>query len=222
MNDELYDEILNNGLGLNSPSLDLASKTITILNQANESVDSLPVSEIPGDKLVPEELIEETHNAINGAVDGVTSSQIHMQSQLDSIFAIINDSASVNRIEDVDGCAYLTEATGSVLGEVDTFLQEIVKVALKQMGAITAYLAAQIDVDQLTTLLQGLNSSYDEFENAMAKLISDEVALINELRNKLESSSLAQSLELLWSDPCAQAVLDQTLSPELKDILNGQ
>ncbi|MFH0274889.1 DUF7217 family protein [Vibrio jasicida] len=220
MNDDLYNEILQNGLGLNSPSLDLTSGAITTLNDANAAVDSLPIAVPPADG-VTQELVDETHAAINSATLVMTDAQSQMQTNLDNMFATINSASGVNRLEDVSGCSNLTNATGTLTGEADEFINGINSTAQQQIDAINDYLAGTIDTEQLTQILDSLNSTYDTYETQLKTLLDNELALINDMTNKLKSSSLAKSVELLWSDPCAQAILDQTLSPEIKDILNG-
>ncbi len=220
MNDDLYNEILENGLGLNSPSLDLTSGAITTLNNANDAVDSLPIAVPPADG-VTQELVDNTHAAINSSKSIMTDAQNQMQNNLDNVFSTINSASSVNRLEGLSGCINLTNATGTLMGEADEFINGISATAQLQIDAISDYLAGAIDTTEITQLLNDLNSDYSSYETAFKALLDKELELLNDMANKLQSSSLAKSLELLWSDPCAQAILDQTLSPDIKDILNG-
>ncbi|EJB8454803.1 hypothetical protein MW332_004646 [Vibrio parahaemolyticus] len=220
MNDDLYNEILENGLGLNSPSLDLTSGAITTLNNANDAVDSLPIAVPPADG-VTQELVDNTHAAINSSKSIMTDAQSQMQNNLDNVFSTINSASSVNRLEGLSGCINLTNATGTLMGEADEFINGISATAQLQIDAISDYLAGAIDTTEITQLLNDLNSDYSSYETAFKALLDKELELLNDMANKLQSSSLAKSLELLWSDPCAQAILDQTLSPDIKDILNG-
>lgn len=220
MNDDLYNEILENGLGLNSPSLDLTSGAITTLNNANDAVDSLPIAVPPVDG-VTQELVDNTHAAINSSKSIMTDAQSQMQNNLDNVFSTINSASSVNRLEGLSGCINLTNATGTLMGEADEFINGISATAQLQIDAISDYLDGAIDTTEITQLLNDLNSDYSSYETAFKALLDKELELLNDMANKLQSSSLAKSLELLWSDPCAQAILDQTLSPDIKDILNG-
>ncbi|PMT73889.1 hypothetical protein C1S86_24355 [Vibrio parahaemolyticus] len=220
MNDDLYNEILENGLGLNSPSLDLTSGAITTLNNANDAVDSLPIAVPPADG-VTQELVDNTHAAINSSKSIMTDAQSQMQNNLDNVFSTINSASSVNRLEGLSGCINLTNATGTLMGEADEFINGISATAQLQIDAISDYLDGAIDTTEITQLLNDLNSDYSSYETAFKALLDKELELLNDMANKLQSSSLAKSLELLWSDPCAQAILDQTLSPDIKDILNG-
>lgn len=219
MNDELYNEILQNGLGLNSPSLDLASGTLSTLDDASAAVDTLPIAVPPADG-VTQALVDDTHAAIDGASSVVTDSRSQMQSSLDSVITTINSAGSVNRIEDIDGCDYLTNATGSLMGDADEFLTGITNNAQAQIDAIAQYLAGDITTAEITQMLTDLNAAYKPFEDSVKGILANELALANDMVKKIQSSSLSKTIELLWSDPCAKAVLDQTLSPEIKDILN--
>ncbi|NAW59641.1 MULTISPECIES: DUF7217 family protein [unclassified Vibrio] len=220
MNDDLYNEILQNGLGLNSPSLTLTSSTLTTLGNANTAVDSLPIAAPPADG-VTQELVDATHAAINGSLVCTAASQNQMQTHLDQLFATINCASGVNRIEDVQGCDYLMNATGSLLGDIDEFLNGMTTTAQQQMDAIARYVSGEIDTAAITQILTDLNGAYAGFESRINAILASELTLMSDLTKKLQSSSLAKSVSLLWSDPCAQAVLDHTLSPDIKDILNG-
>lgn len=219
MNNDLYNEILQNGLGLNSPSIVLASNTLSTLSSANAAVDTLPIA-VPPSGGVTQTLVDDTHRAINGASSVVTDSKSQMQSSLDSIIITINSAGSVNRIEDIDGCAYLTNATGSLMGDADEFLTGITNTAQAQIDAIAQYLAGSITTAQITQTLTDLNAAYKPFENSLKAILANELALAAQMLKKTQSSSLSKTIELLWTDPCANALLDRTLSAEIKDILN--
>lgn len=220
MSDALYNEILKNGLGLNSPSITLASSTITTLNDANTAVDTLPIAIPPADG-VTQELVDSTHATINKSILSVTNSQDQMQDGLDNLFSSINSSSSANRIDDVSGCSNLTNSTGSLTGEADEFFNGIADTAQSQIDAISKYLLGEITTQEITDLLTSLNESYQAFEDGLTDLFSKEAELAKEMANKITSSSMATTVDLLWKDPCAQALLDVTLSDEIKDILNG-
>lgn len=219
MNDALYNEILQNGLGLNSPSLDLASDTLGSLDDASNAVDSLPIAIPPADG-VTQELVDDTHEAINSASSVMSNSQSQMQSSLDSIITTINSAGSVNRVEDIDGCDYLTNSTGSLMGDADEFITGISDTALAQIDAISRYLLGELTTEEITQILTSLNGAYKPFEDSVKNILANELTLANEMIKKIQSSSLSKTLDLLWSDPCAQAVLNQTLSDDIKDILN--
>ncbi len=221
MNDNLYNEIVNNGLGLNSPSIDGVSDGLSTLNNASTAVDSLPIAEPPATVGVPQALVDDTNAAIDGALASMTSAQTHMQTNVNNVFSNIVSASTVNRIESVSGCDYLTNLTGSIMGDADPFITSISGNAQTQIDAINDYLASIIDVDALTTALESANGLYKDFEDSLNGLIANESALMGDLQNKITSSSLAKSVALLWNDPCAQAILDNTLSDDVKGILNN-
>lgn len=220
MSNDLYDEILGNGLGLDSPSLQLMTQSMGSLNDANSAVDTLPIATPPATVGVPQSLVDETHAAINGALLSMSGSQSHMQTKVDNVFSDIVSASTVNRIEAASGCDYLTNLTGSIMGDADTFITAISDNALAQITAISDYLTGNIDLETLTTTLSSTNTLYQGWEDSLNGLIANEVSLMGDLQNKITASSLAKSVALLWADPCAQAILDNTLSEDVKDILN--
>jgi len=220
MSDALYDEIVKNGLGLNSPTIDIMDGGIGTLNDASHAVDSLPIAEPPATVGVPQSLVDDTNAAINGASASMTGTRTHMQNKVDNVFSDIVSASTANRIEDALGCDYVANLTGSIMGDADAFIDGISSNAQSQIDAISDYLSGKTDIDGLTAALEAANGAYKGFEDSLNALIDREAALMKTLQNKITSSSLTKSVALLWNDPCAQAILDNTLSDDVKDILN--
>lgn len=220
MSNDLYDEILGNGLGLDSPSLQLMTQSMGTLNDANTAVNTLPIATPPATVGVPQSLVDDTHAAINSALLSMNDTQSHMQTKVDNVFSDIVSASTVNRIEAASGCDYLTNLTGSIMGDADAFITAISDNAQTQITAISDYLAGNIGLEALTTALSSANTLYQGWEDSLNGLITNEVTLMGDLQNKITSSSLGKSVALLWADPCAQAILDNTLSDDVKDILN--
>ena len=106
------------------------------------------------------------------------------------------------------------------MGDADEFITGISDTALAQIDAISRYLLGELTTEEITQILTNLNGAYKPFEDSVKNILANELTLANEMIKKIQSSSLSKTLDLLWSDPCAQAVLNQTLSDDIKDILN--
>lgn len=218
MSDALYDEIVTNGLGLSSPSIALADSSISELNSVSSALDALPIAVAPAPGFT-QEWIDAAKAPINSAAVELSAAQSTMQTSCDNLFTHIQMASGVNRIEGASGCGDLTNVTGSIMGELDPMLDAISQSAQSQLALIQAYLAGTLEITEFINQFDALGASYQSALNAIQNQFDKESALVSEMVNKVTSSSLAKSVSLLWSDPCAQAVLDNTLSPEVKNIL---
>lgn len=219
MSDALYDEIVTNGLGLSSPSISVADESITQLNSVNTALDSLPIA-VPPAPGFTQEWVDSAKAPVNSSVVELSSAQTTMQTNCDNVFTSIQMSSSVNRIEGVQGCGDLTNVTGSIMGELDPMFNAISQTAQSQLDLINSFLAGALDINDFMNQFDVLGASYQSSLDAIQNQFDKESSLLSDMMNKVTSSSLAKSVSLLWNDPCAQAVLDNTLSPDVKDILN--
>lgn len=218
MSSELYSEIYKNGLNLNSPSVDKAADTIATIKDTQSKLQSLPAE----DGGLDAALLEETEAALEGALAVVTDSHDQMQTNLDATFATINAASGVNRLEDVEGCEYLTNATGSLMGDADGWFDTIAALAAEQAKAMTEFLAGEIALDEITERLRAANASYKAATDSLSGYMGKESALLGDMASKLKASSLAKSLSGLWENPCAKGVLEQLVPDNLKGLLNGK
>ena len=219
MSDALYDEIVTNGLGLSSPSIAVADNSISDLNSVNSALDALPIATPPAPGFT-QEWVDSAKAPVNSSVVELSSAQTTMQTNCDNVFTSIQMSSSVNRIEGVQGCGDLTNVTGSIMGELDPMFNAISQTAQSQLDLINSFLAGALDINDFMSQFDALGASYQSSLDAIQNQFDKESALLSDMVNKVTSSSLAKSVSLLWNDPCAQAVLDNTLSPDVKDILN--
>lgn len=218
MSSELYSEIYKNGLNLNSPSVDKAVETVAAVKDTQSKLQSIP-TETSG---LDAALLEETEAALDSALAVVTDSHDQMQTNLDATFATINAASGVNRLEEVDGCEYLTNATGSLMGDADGWFDAIMALALEQAKAITGFLAGEIALDEITERLSAANAGYKAVTDSLSGYMAKESALLGDMASKLKASSLAKSLSGLWENPCAKGVLEQLVPDNLKGLLNGK
>jgi hypothetical protein len=223
MNTDIYNIIKEKGLGLHSPTLNIITDTTTELTKALAAVNRLPVITPPLTTGVPQSLINSMTASLGSATACAGQSAINIQDNLKNVFTSITQSSMVNNLEGLDQtCANLTNLTGSITGEIDGFLMGIKDVATQQIKWIEDYLKGLISTIDLQSYLDDLIAQLEPLKKFILDIFEKEKALLLDLLNKIESSSLAKSLEVLWNNPCAQMLLDQTLPDDLKGLLNGQ
>ncbi|MCD9497611.1 hypothetical protein [Photobacterium carnosum] len=223
MNTDIYNIIKKNGLGLHSPTLNIITDTTSELTKALASVRRLPVITPPLTTGVPQSLINNMTASLSSATACANQSVIHIQDNLKNVFTSITQSSMVNNLESLDqSCANLTNLTGSITGEIDDFLIGIKHVATQQIKGIEDYLKGLINEVDLQSYLNDLIAQLEPLKKFILTIFDKEIALFLDLKNKIESSSLAKSLEALWNNPCAQMLLDHTLPDDLKGLLHGQ
>lgn len=222
MNTDIYNIIKERGLGMQSPTLNIITDTTSELTKALASVRRLPVIAPPLTTGVPQSFINNMTASLASATACTSQSAIHIQDNLKNVFTSITQSSMVNNLESMESCANLTNLTGSITGEIDDFLIGIKHVATQQIKRIEDYLKGLINDVDLQSYLNDLIAQLEPLKKSILDIFEKETALFLDLKNKIESSSLAKSLEALWSNPCAQMLLDHTLPDDLKGLLHGQ
>ncbi|PSU24486.1 hypothetical protein CTM97_00640 [Photobacterium phosphoreum] len=222
MNTDIYNIIKERGLGLQSPTLNIITDTTSELTKALASVRRLPVIAPPLTTGVPQSFINNMTASLASATACTSQSAIHIQDNLKNVFTSITQSSMVNNLESMESCANLTNLTGSITGEIDDFLISIKHVATQQIKGIEDYLKGLINEVDLQSYLNDLIAQLEPLKKSILDIFEKETALFRDLKNKIESSSLAKSLEALWNNPCAQMLLDHTLPDDLKGLLHGQ
>lgn len=223
MNTNIYNIIKERGLGLQSPTLNIITDTTSELTKALASVRQLPVIAPPLATGIPQSFITNMTASLASATACTSQSAIHIQDNLKNVFTSITQSSMVNNLESLDqSCANLTNLTGSITGEIDDFLIGIKHVATQQIKGIEDYLKGLINDVDLQSYLNDLIAQLEPLKKDILDIVDKETALFLDLKNKIESSSLAKSLEVLWNNPCAQTLLDHTLPDDLKGLLHGQ
>ena len=223
MNTDIYNIIKDKGLGLHSPTLNIINDTGAELAKALVAVNRLPIIIPPLTTGVPQSFIDNITASIASATACTNQSAINIQDNLNNVFTSITQSIMVNNLEGIDHtCANLTNLTGSITGEIDNFLTGIKDVATQQIKRIEDYLNGAINEADLQSYLDDLIAQLEPLKKFILGIFEKEKALFLELKNKIEASSLTQSLEALWNNPCAQMLLNQTLPDDLKGLLNGQ
>lgn len=222
MNTDIYNIIKERGLGLQSPTLNIITDTTSELTKALASVRRLPVIAPPLATGVPQSFINNMTASLASATACTSQSAIHIQDNLKNVFTSITQSSMVNNLESMESCANLTNLTGSITGEIDDFLIGIKQVATQQIKGIEDYLKGLINDVDLQSYLNDLIAQLEPLKKDILDIVDKETALFLDLKNKIESSSLAKSLEVLWNNPCAQTLLDHTLPDDLKGLLHGQ
>lgn len=207
---------------MQSPTLNIITDTTSELTKALASVRRLPVIAPPLTTGVPQSFINNMTASLASATACTSQSAIHIQDNLKNVFTSITQSSMVNNLESMESCANLTNLTGSITGEIDDFLIGIKHVATQQIKRIEDYLKGLINDVDLQSYLNDLIAQLEPLKKSILDIFEKETALFLDLKNKIESSSLAKSLEALWSNPCAQMLLDHTLPDDLKGLLHGQ
>ncbi|MDD9174501.1 hypothetical protein PVK63_06400 [Aliivibrio sp. S2TY2] len=216
---DIYNTIKDKGLRLSSPSLGVITETTNELNRAMAAVNRLPVLIPPALVGVPESLVTKMTDSLTDALATTTQSTLSIQESLNNVFSSITQSSLVNNLESVDGCANLTELTGSVTGEIDDFLHEMKSIAAAQIQHIEDYLANVIDEGELGAFLDALIAKFEPLKNSITSIFDKEKALFSDMKNKLASASQANMISELWNNPCSKMLLEQTLPDDLKELL---
>lgn len=219
MNTGIYDIIKNQGLNLHSPTLDHLSTSIAALNSAHAKVGALPVAVPPLPVGFPQETITAIQTAISNAKSSLESTKGATSNRMNNVFTDIVYNSQSGSVEGAQGCGSLPLLTGSFSGAMDDDVNDVTALANSIIENVEAFILGTIDQEALTAIMGAFQSSVQPFLDALDTIQAKEEALLNEMKKVVESASMTQTIENLWKDPCAQAVLGPLLPNSIKDLL---
>ncbi|MGE6433138.1 hypothetical protein [Shewanella baltica] len=221
MNTAIFDAIKDQGgLGLTSPALEQTIDAKAKLSQALSQVKSLPVATPPLTAGFPPAWTDSTVRAIEASMVQLDATSLTLTQKLTDLLPNISHASITGRINGVpSSCTNLFLATGSLTGELTEPLLGLLAAGADYLTQIDAYLSGLLDESALMAMLDPLSEQLSAFGKYMATLFDKENALLAELINTITASSLTQTLTLLWDNPCAKALLNETLPPNIKALL---
>lgn len=219
MNIDLYKHIQANGLNMTSPAVGIGNNALSAVNQADNALQPL---ENLG--LVDVNILQSARQTLNMANSSVTGTVSHIAQTANDSLRLSSMASQVNKLDAlvnvVPSSCFNSEALfASVNGACDELLNSIADTSAQITNKVSDYLNGLIDTSALEAFLAGIGNSLQSFLDDLSAKLLAELELLNELKDKIQASSLAQSILALWNNPCTQAVLDTTLPPDIKALL---
>lgn len=212
LNTQLYQK-LRGGLAVTSPATAAISGASNDIGNAKQQLSQLPGG--LGDVYIAKlDTAQMQINKANGHIEGQKSTVLTQLGQADMVNRLDTFTDQVPA-----GCMNTLGATGMLTGAFNDLFQGMADNASAMSKALADYLSGAIDLSRLQSLLDGLGSELDGFGDKLSSGLSKELALLAELKEKVQAMSQSQALENLWNNPCAKAVLDQTLPDDVKGLL---
>ena len=219
MNQNLYKNILENGLTLKSPSAAIGSNALSEIRKTEEALK-------PFEALgtIDSNVLRDTKNALNIANTGLSSSVSHITNSANKSLQHVSLAKQVNRLDStinlVPSSCFNSEALfGSVTGACDHLFNGISDMTKGITAKISGFVSGVISQLELEAYLKKMSGLINAATEKISDLLKAETELLNEILSKIKASSLAQSIEALWNDPCAKSILNQTLPAEIKAFI---
>lgn len=218
MNIDIYNKIKSGGLAMTSPSVDVGNQAISQLNKVSDALG--PLESLGVDLAV----LDSVKASLSLANAGLTGGVSHIASSASDSLRLGSLAAQANRLDamvgSVPSSCFNTEALfATVNGAVDDAFNAINSVANDLSRKIADFISGDLSLSELELILSTVGDELKAGLDSISGMIDKELGLLAELGEKIQACSLAQSIEALWSNPCTQAVLDQTLPPDIKALL---
>ncbi|MCF1457747.1 MAG: guanine nucleotide-binding protein subunit alpha [Shewanella sp.] len=212
LNTQLYDK-LRGGLSLTSPASGAIAQASGELSSVQGQLSALPGG--IGDSYAAK---------LASAQSRVSDINQHIEGQKSNLLTQMNQSVLVNRVDAALGqvpspCMNMLAGTGLLSGDFNDRFAGLTEQAGAMAQALADYAAGVIDLTQLQGLLDEATALVDGLSDSLNQALANELAHLQELKQKIQAMSLTQALESLWNDPCVQGVLDQTLPDDIKGLL---
>lgn len=218
LNLDVYKHITANGLKLTSPSVELGQNSVDKLRETKAALEPL--------KLIGVDLsvLEKAESALTAADTATSSSVANIASSVSNSLQLAQLGQQVNRLDAMENnqpssCSNTEAIMSSSNGACDEFFEGICDVAAKAGKAIADFTVGLIDKTQLEATLSSIEKSLKPYLDPLKKHMDKELALLNELNEKMQASALAQTISALWNNPCTKAAIINTLPPEIKRLL---
>ncbi len=216
MNINIYNQIRSTGLNMTSPAVGVGNAALAEVNAADAALQ--PLEDLG---VVDTDILQQARSSLGQANSSLTGGVSQIATTANDSLRLSGMAQQVNRVDalvgQVPSSCFNTEAMfASVNGACDELFNAVGDVAKQISDKVAAYLAGSVDLSELESFLSGVGSALQGSLDGLADKFASETALLQELKDKIEASSLAQSIEALWNNPCTQAVLDTTLPPDIK------
>ncbi len=219
MNSDIYNKILSNGLQMSSPSIDVGNNALVAVNQADSVL--APLENLG---VIDNDILQSTRSSLSKANSGVTSTVSHIALTANDSLRLSSMTNQVNnldaQVQGVPSSCFNSEALfSSVNGGSDELFTALGDIAGQISQKVADYLSGVINISELESFLSNTWGFLQSNIDGLASKLAAENQLLTELKNKIQASSMAQSIEALWKNPCTQSVLDTTLPSDIKSLL---
>lgn len=218
MDTRLYETILNDGLNLSSPSAALSEQLSDGLGSTESLLSSL--SNTPVDPTV----VNNAATELQSASSTLVSAMSHINKMAGDSPRLIGLAESVNRIDAAvnqlpSSCFNSTALFGSVNGDADDCMNKIGVTASSINQCIAQYQAGEKTQEQLESCLSAQSTDLKKHVDCVEKTIQREIALLKELKAKLNARAMAQLIWGQWDSPCVKDTLKTVLPSSIQQIL---
>lgn len=219
MNVDIYNKIRTAGLDMSSPAIGVGNQAISAVNQADQALQPLEALGV-----IDSNLLQGVRSSLNLANGSLIGSVSHITSTANDALRLSSMAQQVNKLDAlssaVPSSCFNTEALfASVNGACDEMFDGIGGMANDISKKVSDYLLGVISSSELEAFLSGISSEIQAGIDFLSDRLESETALFSELKDKVLASSLAQSIESLWNNPCTQSILETTLPPDIKALL---
>ncbi|MDD9157001.1 hypothetical protein PVK64_12520 [Aliivibrio sp. S4TY2] len=220
LNLNIYQHIMNNGLTISNPAVNAGRETSNQL-MALEMALNNPALDLLGIDLT---VLTSARDSIASTNTNIIGSVNAMATTADNAIQMSSMAQQVNRLDAMSSgisssCSNTTELFGSIQGENDAAFAIVYESARALVQGIIDVMGGLIALDEFETLLTTLSDYMSVADGEISSLLSKEAAKVLEIKNKITSSAIAQTIAMLWDNPCSKAVMNDVLPDEIKRLL---
>lgn len=221
MNIDVYKALGNKPIQMKCPGLNEAKAAQAQVNTAIQKLKTLGLDEMQEIDMEVINALENKLNLVNTSVDNTMG---HMQNLSDNAMWFASKSNMISSLDIMAGlpvapCVNTSSLFGPITGGASVLFGQMDSHIQTMIEKIDAYLSGALDALELERYLSSAGSVVSELTAKFNTMVEDGNALIAEFEQKMMNSSIASSLDALWSNPCTQSILDATLPDDIKQHL---
>lgn len=224
MDTELYKALLEKPLAMHVPGLTQAQDAQQEINNAIDALGGLN-NTLPSGEIVNLDKIEKAQSQLNAAMTQIHSATAQMQYVADNAIWLSSKANLVSSLDHaiglpVSSCFNANTVFDVISGSLDTFFSEGMRVAHALSNKVKECISGSLSWEELEKIINTAIDKINKVKVAINEKVESCKRALKEFEDKIMNSSIATTLRGIYNNPCTKAVLDSTLPPDIKAVLN--
>ena len=221
MNIDVYKKLNDGPLVMKCPGLDEAKQTQNGINDVISKLRSLGLDPTNGVNIA---LITQIEEKLNLSILAMDRNMGYMQSLADDAIWLSSKTNLISTLDDMAGlpvssCVNADALFAPLTGGASALYDAASQLSQNIIQKIDDFLSGVSDLAELEAFLNTLSGLIDASIATFDSMVSEGKAMISAFEKKIMNSSVASAIDSVWDNPCTQAILQETLPDDIKDIL---
>ncbi len=221
MNIDVFKKLNEGPLVMKCPGLDEAKRT---QNNTNDAIDKLHSLGLDPLHTIDINLILQIEEKLNLSISAMDRNMGYMQKLADDAIWLSSKTNLISTLDTMAGlpvssCVNTDELFAPLTGGATALYEAADQLSSEIIQKIEDFISSIIDVEELEAYLRTLSDLITPIITNFDSMVSSGNAMINSFNQKITNSSVASSIDSVWSNSCTKAVMQAVLPDDIKSLL---